>query len=199
MKIIDCIQGSEEWYDAKCGVPTSSNFDKIITTKGEKSKQAEKYMFRLAGEKITGKHEDTYSNDNMQRGIEMEREAGQLYEIISGKTVTQVGFCLADNGNYGASPDRLIESDGLLEIKCPLLSTHVSYLINNKLPYEYFQQVQGQLFVTGRDYLDFMSYFPGIKPFIARVTPNKEFQEKLKVELIVFCLLLKDTIKKIGD
>lgn len=195
MKIIDVIQGTPEWFVARCGLPTASNFDKIVTMKGERSKQREKYLYQLSGEKIIGKPEETYSNVNMIRGQELEVEARQLYELMTSETVSQVGFCVAEG--YGASPDGLIGKDGLLEIKSPLLSTHVSYLLKGGLPSDYFQQVQGQLLVTGRKWLDFLSYYPAMKPFIIRVTPDKEFQKALETELKAFCVDLDKIVKQL--
>jgi len=194
MKIINVEQRSPEWYACRLGVPTASNFDKIVTMKGDPSKQAEKYMFKLAGEKVSGACEESYTNGAMQRGIELEDEARQLYQIINGVEVEQVGFCLADG--YGCSPDGLVE-DGLIEIKCPSIAVHVGYLLDNKLPSDYFQQVQGQLLVTGRKWCDFVSYYPGIKPLIVRVEPDKAFLKALNIELQVFCKLLDETISKI--
>jgi len=196
MKIIDCIQNSPEWFAARAGIPTASNFDLIVTTKGERSKQREKYLYRLAGEAITGTPEETYQNGAMQRGIALEAEARQLYELITGATVTQAGFCLADEG-YGASPDALVGETGSLELKCPNLATHVGYLLDGKLPTEYFQQVQGQLLVTGREWADFMSYYPGIKPFLIRVERDEQFLKQLRIELLLFVAELKDVIAKI--
>lgn len=196
MKIIDCQQGTPEWLQARCGVPSSSNFDKIITTKGEPSKQAEKYMYKLAGERVSGTIEETYQNGAMQRGTEMESEARQLYEIITDTEVRQVGFCLADG--YGCSPDGMVGDKGLIEIKCPSMAVHVGYLIEGKLPAEYFQQVHGQLLVTGREWVDFISYYPGIKPFIFRVERDEKFLEALMAELKTFCERLEETVKKIG-
>jgi len=195
MKIIDVIQGSPEWLFARCGIPSASNFDKIICLDGKPSKQREKYMFQLAGEMIIGKTEETYTNGVMQRGVEMEDEARKLYEFNSGNIVQQVGFCI-DCG-YGASPDGLVGEDGGLEIKCPILSTQVCYLLKNELPSEYIQQVQGNLLVTGRKWWDFVSYYPAMKPLIVRVTPDKEFQKELKTELGKFCLDLEELVKKL--
>jgi len=197
MKIIDCVQGSPEWFAARCGIPTASNFDKIITIDGKPSKQREKYLYRLAGERITQKPEASYQNESMARGVEMEAEARTLYELMTGKTVGIVGVC--SQGNYSASPDGLVNGDGLLEIKCPLLSTHVSYLLQNELPSEYFQQVQGQLFVTERKYCDFMSYYPAIKPFIITVKPDKKFHKALKTELDLFCKELEEITNKLKE
>ena len=195
MRIIECQQGSPEWYQAKCGIPSSSEFDKIITTKGEPSKQREKYLFRLAGETITGISEESYQNEAMLRGKEMEAEARELYHLITGKKVQEVGFCLAEG--YGASPDGLVAKTGCLEIKCPNLATQVGYLLENKLPMDYWQQVQGQLLVTGREWVDFLSYFPRLKPLIVRVKRDKKFLELLEAELKKFCVELKEVVKKI--
>jgi YqaJ-like viral recombinase domain len=197
MKIIEVVQGTPEWFAARCGIPTASNFDKIITSDGKPSKQREKYLFQLAGEKIIGKAEETYTNAAMQRGVEMEAEARQLYELVSGNTVNQIGLCV-DNG-YGASPDGLIGEDGGLEIKCPILSTQVSYLLDNKLPVEYFQQVQGNLLVTGRKWWDFVSYYPGMPPLSIRVFPDMGFQATLKAQLELFCKELDEVIKKLKE
>jgi putative phage-type endonuclease len=184
MKIFECEQNSPEWYAARCGIPTASSFDKIITTKGEPSKQKQKYLYQLAGERITRSPEESYQNAAMQRGKELENEARLLYGIISGVEALPVGFCLAEG--YGASPDGLVAGTGLLELKCPLLATHVGYLLDNALPTDYFQQVQGQLLVTGRVWCDFMSYYPGIKPLLIRVQRDEKFIRALKIELEVF-------------
>jgi predicted phage-related endonuclease len=195
MKVIDCVQGTPEWHAARCGVPSASNFDKIVCMNGAPSKQKTKYLYQLAGESITGLAEVTYQNANMLRGVEMEDEARQLYQLITGKEALKTGFCLAEG--YGCSPDAFVEADGLLELKCPLLATHVGYLIDNSLPSEYFQQVQGQLLVTGRKWVDFMSYYPGMKPFIIRVTPDAKFHVALAAELKIFVMELQDVINKI--
>ncbi len=195
MKIIECIQGSPEWFAARCGIPSASNFDKILCVDGKVSKQRTKYLYQLAGETITGIEEETYSNAVMERGKVMEDEARQLYSLISGLEVVQVGFCL-ENG-YGASPDGIVAEKGLLELKCPIISTHVGYLLENALPSDYFQQTEGQLLVTGREWVDFMSYYPGLKPLIIRVTRDEKFLKALRVELEVFCDELKELVKKI--
>ncbi len=196
MQIIDCIQGSPEWFAAKCGVPSASNFDKLLTAKGKPSEQMTKYLYRLAGETITGIAEESYQSAAMLRGKEMEAEAKQLYRLISGQEVKEVGFCMAEG--YGASPDSFVGEPGLLEIKCPeKIAIHIDRLLKNIFPIEFFQQVQGQLLVTGREWCDFMSYYPGIKPFIIRVKRDKKFLKALRIELEVFCSELKDLIKKI--
>ncbi len=196
MKIIDCEQGSQQWHACRAGIPSASNFDMIVTSKGEPSKQAQKYMYRLAGERITGIPEETYQNAAMQRGVELEAEARMFYEMTNDCKIEQVGFCLADGG-WGCSPDGLVNGDGLIEIKCPQIATHVGYLLDNKVPTDYFQQTQGQLLVTGRKWLDFISYYPAMKPLIVRVERDDGFIHKLEVELRVFCQQLEEIVNKI--
>lgn len=198
MEIIDVIQGSPEWFKIRTGIPTSSNFDKIVTTKGVPSSQAKKYLYKLAGEFISGIPENTYQSAAMERGCILEPEARSLYEVVRNVEVTEVGFCISDTVNkFGASPDGLVEEDGLLEIKCPNLATHVGYLIENKLPSDYIQQVQGQLLVTKRRWCDFMSYYPGLRPLIVRVKKDDIFLTRMGSELHLFCERLQETINKI--
>jgi len=198
VKIINVVQGSEEWLSARCGIPTASNFDKLVTTKGEPSKQWRKYLLQLAGESVAGKQEETYKNAAMIRGNEMEAEARSFYELTTGKTVELVGFCESEGkARYGASPDGFVGDDGIIEIKCPMMATHVSYLVDGGLDMEYFQQVQGELLVTGRKWCDIISYYPAIRPLVVRVEPIKDFQDKLSEHLVTFCNQLTDLIKQI--
>lgn len=191
-------QGSIEWFAARVGIPTASNFDLIITNKGEPSKQRQKYLYTLAGERIIGQKEETYQNAAMQRGIAMEGEARTLYELISGVEVRQVGICYPDEKKcVAASPDGLINDDGLLEIKCPLLSTIVAYLVEGKLVSDYWQQTQGQLYVTGREWVDLMAYYPAIKPLIIRIKRDEEFIACLDLALTKFCKELDETTEKL--
>lgn len=198
MRIIECNQGSPEWFAARCGIPTSSNFDKILTIEGDLSKQREKYLYQLAGERVTKTAEEPYQNSAMERGKALEDEARKFYEVLTKKTVKQVGFCVTEGATvYGASPDGLIGKDGLLEIKCPLMSTHVSYLLKGVLPPDYFQQTQGQLLVTGRKWVDFISYYPGLKPLLIRVKPHNQFISILKATMGIFCSDLDKLARRI--
>lgn len=199
MKILEIEQRTPEWYAARCGIPTASNFDRIITSTGKPSTQRKKYLYELAGEKLGAIVYERYQSFAMKQGIEKEEEARHLYEFVR-TPITQVGFCLSDCGNFGCSPDGLIGEDGGVEIKCPLIHTHVDYMINCKedMPTDYFQQVQGSLFVTDRKWWDFVSYFPGLEAVIIREKPNDTFQRLLKRELELFCEELNDIVKKIS-
>jgi hypothetical protein len=199
MIILDFPQQSPEWFAARCGIPSASCFDKIVTAKGEPSKQAQSYLYQLAGERITGAKVETYQNAAMQRGNELEAEARQLFSMVRDVEVRQVGICYFDERkSFSCSPDGLMEREGL-EIKCPLIHTHVGYLLEGALPMDYFQQVQGSMLVTGFPAWSFMSYYPGLPPLIIRVERDNAFCARLKVALDEFCSRLDEVEKKLRE
>lgn len=184
---VDMDQRSPEWMKARLGIPTASSFDKIVTTKGEPSKQAQKYLYQLAGERVCGTQDESFHSAMMDRGAEREKEAVQFYELTKDVEIHRVGVCYLDEDKkFSCSPDGLVGEKGLVEIKCPMIATHVAYLMDDDLPTEYFQQVQGQLFITGREWCDFLSYYPGLKPLLIRVLRDEEFIKKLESALKEF-------------
>jgi len=194
-------QMSPEWFKEKAGVLSASSFDKIITAGGQPSKQVEKYMRRLAGEILIGRKVEGYQSAAMERGILMEEEARKFYVWHFGSKVRQVGMCFKDEAKMVAcSPDGLIDPHGGLEIKCPELHTHVGYMLNpQQLVKDYYQQLQGSLYVTGRVWWDIMSYYPELDPVKLRVTPIQLFQEKLNREIQDFVRdlpVMVSTLKK---
>lgn len=197
MKVYDFEQYSPEWWETRLGKPTASNFSKIVKMDGKPSTQSQKYMWQLAGELVCGKAEETYQNATMLKGLEREAEARTFYEFNKDVEVKQVGICISDDGTHGASPDGLVGDDGNLEIKCPIIATHVGYLLKGNLLKDYFQQVQGQMFVTDRKWTDLLSYYPGLKPVLIRVERDEEFIMNLRVELRMFCEGLNEVINKI--
>lgn len=201
MIILDCEQYSPEWWAARVGIPSASCFDQIVCNDGKPSKQRRKYLLTLAGERLLGEKAETYQSAVMVRGMEMEAEARAFYEFSRNVEIRTVGVAFRDeNRTVACSPDGLVSGCGGLEIKCPSLHTHVEYLLNNKkLLSEYFQQVQGSLWVTGREWWDLMSYFPGLPPVILRVEPDKEFQANLGRELHVFCDELEQITKQLRE
>lgn len=199
MICVNVEQGSPEWFALRAGIPTASNFDKIITSKGEPSKQAQKYMYQLAGERILGTCEQGYTNHHMERGKIVEEEARQYYELVNDVLVEQVGLCYKnDKRRFSCSPDGIIGSQGGLEIKCPTIAVHVEYLKGNKLPTTYFQQVQGSLYVCEVDYWDFLSYYPGLKKLEIRIDPDFKFHRMLESRLNEFCDQLDELVKEIA-
>lgn len=190
MKIINVDQRSPEWYAARLGVPSASNFAKVITPGGKKSTQVESYLNRLVADIVTGKSDQQEPNEAMQRGTELEPEARAYYELIMGP-VEEVGFCIHHDG-FGCSPDGMVGDEGLLEIKCPLAHTQVEYLRECTIPSIYIPQVQGQLLVTGRKWCDFLSYHPDMKPLLVRVERDEAFIATLHEAL-------KDLVARVKD
>ena len=196
MRIIDCEQGTDEWLAARLGIPSASMYGKIITTQGKWSTQADSYINQLVAEVLTGERTPVYQNEHMTRGTELEPEARRMYEFISDNKVDEVGFCMHDTLEAGASPDGLIGDDGGLEIKCPAASTHVEYLRGDTLPSKYKQQVMGCLWITGREWWDFMSYYPNMKPLIVRVERDEEYIAELEKCVTKTVNLIKENVDK---
>ena len=158
---LDCEQGSEEWLAARLGIPTATGFENIVTATGKKSASYIKYMAELIEESILGGG-DTFKSGFMERGNQLEPQARAAYEFLTGNDVIQVGgVYLNENRDVMVSPDGLIPSlQKGLEIKCPKMSTHIRYLLEGGVPTEYVIQVQANLWVTGYDTWDFVSYCP---------------------------------------
>lgn len=183
MIIHNVEQGTEEWFKVRCGIFTASRFDKIITPTGKESTQAEDYINELAYELVTGNKVEIETTEYMARGSELEPEAAGYYNFINAD-VSTCGFITDDHGRWGCSPDRLVGDCGLLEIKCPKPSNHIKNL-KNGFDNKYKPQVQGQLFITGRDWCDFMSYCPGVEPLIVRIGRDENFIKELERLLTV--------------
>lgn len=180
MEILTCEQGSEEWIQARLGIPTASNFDQIITTEGRPSKSAATYMNKLLAERMTRKPLDDWTNRWLERGKELEGSAKDLYALQRDEVVQDIGFAYLDaRKDRGASPDGLLGNKGGLELKCPAPWTHVAYMRSRKVPTEYMVQIQGSMYVTGRQWWDFMSYHPDMPPVILRVVRDQGFIDAL--------------------
>ncbi len=187
-------QGSDEWIQLRLGVATASNFDKIITAGGKQSTTLEKYALQLATDKMLTTPEPSYKNEAMIRGTELEPLARETYQEETFNIVEQITMFLSDCGNFGYSPDGLVGDDGLIEIKCPKATTHFQYIIDNKAPADYWQQLQGGLWLSGRKWIDFVSYHPDFKTkqlFIIRVERDETYIAKL-AELANKVILLRN-------
>lgn len=200
---IDCGgQGTEEWLKARLGVPSASNFSKVVTTKGQRSTSFMGYVNALIAEKLTGDPTYVKITEPMERGTSLEDEARAMYQLINDTEVRQVDFIKHPNMEVGCSPDGLIDVKcdrgliGGLEIKCPLQGTHVEYLRAGKVPSKYMLQVQGCMFVTGRGYWDFMSYHPKMKPLIVRTYRDDDLINELATNLQEAVLLIEDGVDK---
>ncbi len=176
----DIQQNSPEWDALRLGKFTASTFKDLFmkeTTQGHQDA-----IHKVVYERLTGESPESYQSDYMKRGHEIEPLAREYYELTTFSKVHNGGFFELDEW-VGASPDGLVDDDGQLEIKCPKYTTLINYLLENKLPNIYDWQVQGQLYVTGRQWCDFVAYHPKLKPLILRVERDeakiKLLQEKL--------------------
>lgn len=175
IKIFECVQGSPEWFAARLGLPTASEFSTIMAKgkDGGKSLTRKAYMMKLAGEILTGEPMESYSNQHMERGKEQEAEAREAYELMRDVDVQSVGF-ICDN-EKGCSPDALIGDDGGLEIKTALPHIQVERLLKGDLPAEHRAQVQGNMWVTRRQWWDFVSYCPRLPLLIVRAPRDEGY------------------------
>lgn len=200
----DIAQNSDEWHRLRAGVPTASEFAKVCAKKGPRGGTSHKeyvgrtkYMWRLAGEILTGEPEETYSNADMERGHEREAEARDLYAVMFDAQPEQVGFIR--NGNCGCSPDSLLDDDGLLEIKDTKPSVQIERLENATLPSEHKYQVHGQIMVAERERCMYMSHCRRLPPLIIPVYRDEQIIAEIREAVDRFCEeldLLVERIKK---
>ena len=154
------VQGTPEWFSARCGKSTASNFSSILATiKTGEAADRRNYRTQLVLERLTGTVVETFSNDAMKWGVEKEPEARAAFELKTGLTVKEVGF-LTMGDWIGASPDGLIDDDEGLEIKCPISSTHLATLVNGRMDPKHIPQVQGCMWISDRKRWHFVSYDP---------------------------------------
>lgn len=213
MRIVDCQQGTQEWFDARCGLPTASGVSAVVDSEGnlkqprakaakdagELSEATKTYIDELLGEPYIERDvEKFHVSSAMQYGIDTEVRARLLYDLrASPPSLREAGFCIHDSGLFGASPDALIYDDigskanliGGLELKCPSTAKHVRYLREGELPEEYKAQVHTCMIVTGARWWDFMSFHEKIEPLYLRIYPN-EYTANLEKSLFKFAEIL---------
>lgn len=197
MQVIDCAQGSPEWFQARLGIPTASMFATVMAKGkgGGESATRKTYMMKLAGEILTGDQMDSFSNVHTERGKEMEPDARNLYAFMVDVEPQIVGF--VRNGQKGASPDSLVDANGGLEIKTALPHIQVERLLANRVPPEHKAQVQGQLWVAEREWFDFVSYWPKLPLLIVREYRDEEYIKTLSEAVDAFNDELAAVVDKI--
>jgi hypothetical protein len=170
VKIIPCQQGTDEWRAARAGIATASEFGCILAKARSGNDEAttrRNYRVRLVVERLAGKPlEGGFATFATRQGTEREPLAREAYEVRTGNLVQEVGVCLHDELACGASPDGLVNDDGGVEIKCPELAAHLDYLRRKDEPPEYRAQIQGNLWITGRAWWDFVSFNPDFPPHL---------------------------------
>ncbi len=198
MKEIQVEQGTPEWLTARLGMPTASNFDKILTPGGKLSASARKYAYYLAAEAILKRQLESVDNlEWVAHGKFYEPDAVKNYEFVQDVQTRKVGFITTDNGLIGASPDRLIiGANGGLEIKCPAPQTLVGYIADG-FGDAYKCQVMGQMYVCELDFVDRYGYHPELPPVLQRTMRDEVFIKLLADALTQFCDDLAEVIRKV--
>lgn len=153
-------QRTDEWFAARLGKVTASRIGDIMAkTKSGYGAARKNYMAQLLCERLTGMREETFVSAAMQRGTDLEAKARATYILTNGDLVEEIGFVEHPNIEMsGASPDGLVNDDGLIEIKCPNTATHLEFIRTKKPKSEYILQMQWQMACTGRSWCDFVSY-----------------------------------------
>lgn len=186
------IQGSEEWFKCRIGKVTASRVaDILATTKSGPSASRQNYLIELALQRVTQTMGESFTSEAMQWGIDNEAQARVAYEVQSGSFVDQIGFVDHPNiDGFGASPDGLVDSMGLVEIKCPNSANHWAYVKSNQPPKKYFIQMQAQIACTGREWCDFVSFDPRMPDrsqlLVVRVPRDEAFIATMEEEIKVF-------------
>jgi hypothetical protein len=185
----DIVQGSDEWLTARLGIPTASEFSRIITpSKGELSKQARGYAHQLVAETLLGRPLlDTGANTfAMQRGRDLEPHAAAQYELTTGTETQLVGFITTNDGRIGCSPDRLIVGTRrAIEIKCRLDAGHMGLWIDGMAD-DYKPQAQGILAIAELAELDLYGWHPELPPICIRVERDEPYIAKMSAALREF-------------
>ena len=225
MKVFFLPQVSDRWWTVHRGIPSASNFDKIITpAKGDLSKQAEDYIDELISDVMCqtpnyfterGHPINSYA---IQRGVDLEPEARRWLAYDAGLDVTEVGFCVNEDFTLGCSPDGVIglkfveastgdwcgesyfdaTAEGVAELKVPLLKTHAGYLRRGILPVDYKPQAHGHLVVTGANFVEFVSYAREMPPLRIRVERD-EYTDKVSKATKDFVGMYKAALEKVNQ
>lgn len=200
MQIIREIeQSSADWLAMRLGIVTCSELDCLMVNgKGEAGfgVAAFTYMDELIGERITGEAaERPFSTRATERGHELEGKARELYRARTDLSYEEVGIIL--NHGIGYSPDALVGDDGLVEVKTKLPKFQVGVILAGEIPKEHFAQCQGGLWVSEREWIDFISYWPGMPLFIKRACRDEEYIRKLAERVSTFHEIMEARMERV--
>lgn len=200
MQIVsDLKQGTPEWLQIRLGIVTCSELECVLVNgKGEAGfgAGAFTYMDTLIGERITGEAADPFGgNRHTERGHELEGVARQLYEQRFDVSTTECGIIL--NHGAGYSPDSLVGTAGLTEIKTKLPKFQVGVILADEVPKEHIPQCQGGLWVSEREWIDFISYWPGMPLFVKRMYRDEVLIRKISERVKTFYEILDERMNKV--
>jgi hypothetical protein len=194
-------QGTQEWFAARCGLATASRFKDILATvKSGEAAGRRNYRAQLVCERLTGTPQETFTNAAMQWGTDNEPFARIAYEA-RGNIVQEVGFIKHETLMAGASPDGYVGEEGGIEIKCPNTATHIDTLLNG-MPPDHKPQIQGQMWITGRKWVDFISYDPRLPEhmqlYVQRIERDETYIQTLEKEVAQFLAEVDETINQLN-
>ena len=198
-------QRTEEWHQARLGKVTASRVaDVMAKTKAGYGASRANYMAELIVERLTGRPEDSFQSPAMTWGTNTEPLARAAYEAHKGVLVEEVGFVPHPTiPMAGASPDGLVDMDGLVEIKCPNTATHIETLMTGNVPLKYVLQMHWQMICTGREWCDFVSFDPrmpeGMQLFVARFMYSNDTASDLIKEVTAFLKELGDKVSSLKE
>ena len=197
MRVIKCEQGTEEWFRVRSGMPTSSEFATVMASGkgGGESKTRRTYLLKLAGEILTGEPMEGYSNTHMERGKIMEDEARNFYAFMVDAEPERVGFIT--NGPKGCSPDSLIGTAGMLEVKTKLPHLMIDVLLKDEFPSDHKAQCQGALWVAEREWIDIVVYWPNLPLFVKRAYRDEAYIKTMSDAIDAFNTELQEVIEKV--
>lgn len=194
-------QQSNEWFSSRLGCVTASKMSAVMS----KAACRKNYMAKLICERLTGEREESFTTQAMQRGIDLEPLAREMYKLREFDVeVQEVGFILHPTIPWmGASPDGLIDEDGLIEIKCPNTWTHLEFLKSGKPKREYLLQMQTQMMCTGRKWCDFISFDDRLPANLSykcvRIYHDEGLATEIETEVIQFLSELEKEIETIQN
>lgn len=205
MPIVEGLQQqTPEWLQMRCGMVTGSRVADVLAflKKGGESAARRNYRNAVVIETLTGRTEETYVTPAMEFGIENEPLARAAYELAFQTEVETVGFAIHSKiARFGASPDGLVGTDGVLEIKCPNSSTHLEYLLGGVVPEEYHPQMLAEMACTDRLWADFVSFDPrlpsGMRFFVKRLNRDEARIEEMEKAVEQFISEVDVTIARL--
>jgi len=195
-------QGSPEWLQARCGLATASCFADVLATlkSGGEAASRKNYRAQLIAERLTGVPADSYVSTEMKWGTEQEPFARIAYEATTGNIVLEVAFIRHPELMAGASPDGLIGEDGQMELKCPNTATHIDALLKGMDP-GHIPQIQGNLWMSGRKWCDFVSYDPRMPErmqlYVQRIERDDKYIANLESEVRKFLVEVDKVIAEL--
>jgi putative phage-type endonuclease len=194
-------QRSPEWFSERAGKVTASCLHKVMAKlrDGKPGADRTNYHAQLVTERLTGLPTETYSNAAMQWGTDTEPQARAAYAMETGITPEETGFVPHPViPMTGASPDGLVGSLGLVELKCPNSATHIATLTGGGIDMKYLRQMQWQIACTERQWCDFASFDPRMPDemqiHIERIQRDDAMIEEMEYEVRKFLAEVDATV-----